>query len=105
MVSSTNEVPYRRPQMPQITVWKYRLGPEAQIHSMPKGAYVIHVGLDPNEDPCLWALVDPNAAKEPRHFQLFLTGQPVSITREISVLGSIKRGSTMYHVFEIDESK
>lgn len=35
------------------TIWKYPIPPTDTFeHTMPRGARVIHVGLDPNEQPC-----------------------------------------------------
>ena len=40
-------------------------------------ATILSVGLDPNDNPCIWATVDTNSEKEVRRFALIGTGWPL----------------------------
>jgi hypothetical protein len=44
---------------------------------MPEGATIIHVAFDPSiGGMALWALTDPSAKAETRHFSVLQTGEP-----------------------------
>lgn len=60
-------------------VWKFPLTPHVQEQSisMPYGAKPLCVQMQ-GETPTLWALVDPDAAKNFRPVLMFGTGHPVS---------------------------
>jgi len=59
------------------TIWKFPLVlSDRIIVSMPKGAEILHVGLQ-GGTPCLWALVDPDAPKIAREFRAFGTGHSI----------------------------
>jgi hypothetical protein len=71
-------------------VWKFAIpegsGTEEAVEvEMPRGAYVIHAGVQVRLDsvmgqvqrlevPCVWAVVDPEAPREVRRFRWVLTG-------------------------------
>jgi hypothetical protein len=82
-----------------ITIYKYPIGivDEQQVR-MPCGASIIHVGLDPQGDPCLWAQVDTQQALE--HVTIFVvgTGEPFPEDSEMH-LGSFVQGPFVRHVF------
>ena len=66
--------------------------------AMRRGAKVIHVGLDPQGQPHLWAQVDDDALYETRRVFIIGTGQfiPPAATDYVS---SFMVGPYMWHVF------
>lgn len=56
------------------SIYKYRfdIADEFAIH-MPKGAKIIHVDVQKGV-PCMWAIIDPFADREPRKFRVIGTG-------------------------------
>lgn len=67
---------------------------------MPKGAIVLCVQTQ-REKPCIWALVDPIAPKETRHFRLAGTGHAINeaIARYVGTF-QIGEGALVFHLFE-----
>jgi hypothetical protein len=59
-----------------MRVWKYELGGEVSVYSMPKGARVLHVEVQAGT-PCLWVLVDPEEPHETRKFLVRGTGEDI----------------------------
>src|SRR5881396_3003294 len=77
--------------------------------SLPKGAQILHVGTQPSHSfgpkasgGCLWALVQPAAAKEEREFLLVGTGHPISPTDRLEHIGTfmLNGGALVFHLFE-----
>lgn len=86
------------------TIWKFPLDIADEVRvRMPAGAKVLSVG-DQCGTLCLWALVDPEAPKEMRHFIIHGTGHPVLPTPfgELVHLGTVVQfgGDFVWHVFE-----
>lgn len=54
------------------SVWKFELSPYLPS-LVPVGAEILYVAEQFNK-PCLWALVDPQAPRESRQFQMAGTG-------------------------------
>lgn len=86
-------------------VWKWDLPIEAEFEfAMPKGADLLTVQTQyvggPGKSPCLWALVDPDAPRETRRFQLVGTGHRE--VGELVYVGTFQLtgGSFVGHVFE-----
>ncbi len=82
------------------TVWKFTIKIEdEQIVMMPPRAEIIHVGLDPSGQPCVWAKAE--RSRNPVERLLFLTGTgsdvPDAATRH---LGSFNHGPFVWHVWE-----
>ena len=87
------------------TIYKYPLMAQVNKIEMPL-ATILSVGLDPNNIPCIWAIVDTNSEKETRIFELFGTGWPLDDVIEeyhMYFLDTIKEGLYMWHVFELKE--
>ena len=83
-------------------VWKYQFSVQDH-HSfrMPIGAQVLSVDVQQGA-PCIWALVDPKADVEERHFRLAGTGHPINevglhFVGTFQLLG----GSLIFHLFEV----
>ena len=62
------------------TIYKYELLKPQTTLSMHKGAKILCVQVQEHfmkERPCIWALVDPQAEKEERHFKVYGTGHEI----------------------------
>lgn len=82
-------------------IWKYTLTLAGiQSIDMPKGARIVHVESQ-FEQPCVWAIVDPNAEKEAREFGILTTGLSFN-EAECSYLGSflLRNGAFVGHLVE-----
>lgn len=83
------------------TVYKYALQIEGfQEVDMPAGGVCLTAQIQ-NEDPYLWALVDPEAPTIKRRIHIYGTGHPVEghIHRYISTF-QMRDGGLVFHVFE-----
>lgn len=90
------------------SVWKFPIEVTDEFTiEMPKGARVLHVDVQrvsetnaQYEQPCLWALIDPDAEREQRTFYVHGTGHTFPVGRVH--LGSflLYGGSFVGHLFE-----
>src|SRR4051812_15343861 len=86
-------------QSVSLTVWKFPLAlVDRQTLSMPRSALPLHVAMQ-FEQPCLWALVDPDAPVEQRTFLMFGTGHRDVIGQYLGTF-QLQRGQLVFHVFE-----
>jgi len=71
------------------------------VIDMPIGAEILHLNMQ-NGDPQLWALVNPDAKLEERHFEIFGTGHPIhdDMGIERKYIGTYFEGSFVFHLFE-----
>lgn len=87
-------------------IYKYPVPSEDKFMLMlPLGAHVLTVQSQNNE-PQLWALVDPQQPLEPRHFRLVATGQQLADPFDKSsyvYIGTFQllTGRLVFHLFEI----
>ena len=59
-------------------IWKYPIQIiNTQKIRMPKGAEVLSVGIDPDNQPCVWCSVDPYQSEEYRTIHVVDTGEGV----------------------------
>ena len=86
-------------------VWKYTLKPAVTL-DIPVGSQILTI-REQGEDICLWALVDPQAEKEPRRFLVMGTGHTVPDPDEgpaltLTYVGSahLHGGTLVFHAFE-----
>ena len=80
-------------------IWKYPLTIiHGQTIQIPATAKVLHVGLDPNDKPCLWALLDPRETKVDRLVVVLGTGFDLNPLTPHHA-GSFRDGRFMWHVF------
>lgn len=87
------------------TIYKYPLQTvdEPQLN-MPRGARVLSFHSQ-NDQPCIWALVDPDEPVQLRRFYLAGTGQPFKYNpASLRFIGTaLFMGDTLvFHLFEID---
>ena len=88
-----------------LTIWKFGLRNGLQNELlMPRGATVLDVQLQYGT-PCVWALVDPDAERESRHFELVGTGWTTTEEdQERRVyIGTYQHPPQVWHVFECKE--
>jgi len=81
------------------TIYKYPIQiTDRQIIELPNHSKIVHVGLDPEGNPCLWAEVDTD---EYGFLELILfvvgTGRPTPPAT--THLGSFVQGSFVWHVY------
>lgn len=67
---------------------------------MAGGAVALSVGCNSRNEPSLWALVGPDAAKERREFIVVWTGAGVSLSGVGRFLGTFVHRALVWHVFE-----
>jgi hypothetical protein len=84
------------------TIWKFPLALVSPYQiTMPKGAEILTVQRQ-GDAACIWAIVDPNADRERRVFEVFGTGQPMhdGIGVEREYVNTFQQGPYVWHVFE-----
>ncbi len=88
-----------------MIIYKYHL---ARINGcsisidIPASANVLHVGLDPDDKPCMWVILDPEQLTNERTFMTVWTGFNLLVDH-VDYLGSVKEGTLMHHIFEVTE--
>jgi len=83
------------------TVWKY-VFPDMRCRiELPAGARILSV-REQGANVCMWALVDPEAPKEPRDFAIIGTGHTIT-EPGITFLGTavLYESIIVLHVFEV----
>ena len=87
--------------MKKQTIWKFTLEiQDVQTIRMSIGAEILTVQIQYGK-PCLWAVVDGSALKEPRFIQIYETGQAmIGMSWDRKYIATIQIGQTVYHVFE-----
>lgn len=83
------------------TIWKFPLQIEDECRiTMPNGAKLLTVQMQ-GMVPCLWAVVNPDAAKCERILHVYGTGHPITRPDEPYV-GSIQMysGKFVFHIFD-----
>lgn len=83
-----------------MVIWKFPIEPDCKI-SMPTGAQILSAGVQFGQ-PCIWAMVDPDAPEETRYFRSFPTGKTFD-PRGLGFIATIQgiEGSLVFHVFEV----
>lgn len=83
-------------------IWKFKLNvTDKQEVEMPKEATILCVDTQA-EMLCLWAIVDPEAAKEKRAIAIVGTGHAMP-QETLSYIGTAQMsgGALIWHVFEV----
>jgi hypothetical protein len=86
-------------------VWKYPLGDwQTGMFSarMPHGAEILDL-QNQMTMPTIWALVDPSAGMEDRHFIIIGTGNEFTWREDMTYIGTFQTmgGAFVFHVFEV----
>lgn len=76
-------------------VWKFDLE-DGPVLRLPVGATVLTAQSQAGR-LCLWAVVDPEAAREDRKVHVIGTGQPVP--EDVQYVGTVQEGPFVWHVF------
>ena len=79
------------------SVWKYSLFMGPSKLELPVGAQVLHVD-EQDGIPQIWVLVDTEAPKETRHFEVRGTGHAVEEQR--AYIGTWQSPPYVWHLFE-----
>ncbi len=81
------------------TVYKYPFGIlDHQIINLPVMFQPVHVGTDPQGQPCLWAIVNTDIVPTPHTLYVRGTGHPVPEDFRYMV-GSFIQDQFVWHVF------
>ena len=82
-------------------IWKYEIKGMRSIE-MPEGAEILTV-QNQNNNIVLWILVNPNAEKETRIFEVYGTGHIIQQNNkfEREYTGTCQIGEYVWHVFEL----
>lgn len=80
-------------------IWKFPLESYGRnTVNMPCLARVLHVGLDPQGNPCLWAEVDPTVEKADRQF--YIVGTSHTLPPEArAFVGTFMQPPFVWHVY------
>lgn len=81
-------------------VYKYPIPiTDKQDIRMPECARIVHVGLDPQNAPCIWAEVVTERSL--RTYEVFVvgTGHPLPAGAATNHIGSFAQGPYMWHVY------
>lgn len=85
-------------EMKLKTIWKFPLAlMERQTIVIPLNYAILSLALDPSEEMCIWAAVDPDTPKISLEIVLVGTGHPLPHVG--SYIGSIVRRSFVWHFF------
>jgi len=83
-----------------LSVFKYPVNLVDEFSlELPIGARILHVESQAGTN-CLWALVDPKAPKELRHFRLAGTGHPIDDYAIGDHIATWQDGPYVWHLFE-----
>lgn len=85
-----------------MTIYKYPLKvTDWQFVTMPENAKILCVQMQYGE-PCLWAMVDPDAVPKMRKIHIFGTGHPISSDLNLTHIDTFQmhEGALVFHVFE-----
>ncbi len=87
-----------------LTVYKYEVPLEDDfVLWLPTGAQLLSFQAQ-YDNPCLWALVDPDARTEKRGFRLAGTGHKIDLDpAALRFVGSaqFQGGALVFHLFEV----
>jgi hypothetical protein len=83
------------------TIWKYPIATtDVQVVHMPAGSQILSVQVQ-FETPCLWVLVDSEAALIDRVIRIYGTGHLVDQPGRYIGSYQLDRGALVFHVFEV----
>lgn len=83
-------------KMENKQIWKFEIKEGCII--MPIGAKILSVQSQ-RERGMIWALVDPNAEDEPRHFAIVGTDETFDET-DMTYIGTFQDSPFVWHLFE-----
>ena len=84
-------------------IWKFAIDPNETLVEIPKDAEILTIQTQ-NETPYIWALVNPENARELRFFEVYADGQDIhcdmGIERKYLNTFQLHGGSLVFHLFE-----
>lgn len=81
------------------TIYKYPIEiTDYQEIEIPEGSSILHVGLDPNGVPCIWAEVNTSLKRTSIGIWIFGTGNPVNSDGK-EHKGTFIDGFCVWHVY------
>lgn len=85
------------------SIWKFQLHTTGvQTVEMPEDAEILCIQTQ-NEEPCIWALVQPQNPRVKRSFAIFGTGHPIpTATGRYIGTYQLRAGSFVFHCFELN---
>ena len=81
------------------TIWKYRVAEVYNNLEVPEAAVPLTVQMQ-DDEPQMWLLVDPEAPKEKRRFNIYGTGWEMP-NWPGNYVGTWQDGSFVFHVFDM----
>lgn len=82
------------------TIWKYHFEIRDRVEiEVPRGAKILHVGLDPHKQPSIWCMVDTESAKDKLEVFIRGTGHEVEMGIRSHYFSSFVDGMMVWHVF------
>jgi hypothetical protein len=87
----------------RATIWKFKITIDDEFEILlPAGSRILDVQAQGGTSPCIWALVDPVAAPEPRRFRLAGTGHTLDDPETLAFIGTfqLRGGALVFHLFE-----
>lgn len=85
------------------TIWKYQIRTVTPI-TMPRGAKILTVSLDPGGVPCMWVECDPSLPLEERKFEIFGAGHRLPEQGQAQHVGTYLSPPFVWHVYEVPTS-
>lgn len=92
--------------MDSKTIWKFPIPIDTEdgvygsfTIEMPFGAKILHAGIDPQHQACVWAEVIPNNTPEPKPFHVVGTGKDISYWSD-EYIGSFVQGRYVWHLYK-----
>ena len=83
-----------------MKIYKYRLNFDETTISLPCDAKILDIAIQDNE-PVLWAIVDPEKSLEHRYIHAFYTGQDLKWPQTLEYIKTIiNTDGLIYHFFE-----
>jgi hypothetical protein len=84
-----------------MKIWKFEFEVADRVEvEMPEGAFVLSAGVQNPGKICVWAIVNPDARKQKRIFQVRGTGHEVFMVMANKFVGTVFDGVFVWHVFE-----
>jgi hypothetical protein len=84
------------------TIWKYPLKiTDEQTIDIPAYGEILSVQVQ-DSTPCIWVLVNPIVETEPRHFEIYGTGNPfeVDLGEHREFIGTFQQDGGVWYLFE-----
>jgi len=88
--------------MSRKTIWKFPINVVGHgFIAMPKGAEILTVQTQ-DDAPFIWAVVNPDAEKEDRYFEVYGTGHPIYQDMGVNrkYIGTFQQPPLVWHLFE-----